>query len=89
MNTKASARRSRGPCGQRISHTTKADAQLSPSQAQTLSADDLARRTVYRRAVEAVVWGMPAVNYYLMYQEMVRKVKGDFNQSRPNPCEWR
>ena len=25
--------------------------------------DDLARRAIERRAVEAVIWGMPAVNY--------------------------
>ena len=33
-----------------------------------------------RRAIEAVIWGMPAVNYQLMYKEMVDKVKGGFNQ---------
>jgi hypothetical protein len=44
------------------------------------SADDLTRRAIERRAVEAVIWGMPAVNYHLMYQEMVRKTKGNFNQ---------
>ena len=44
----------------------------APAQAQTLSAEDLARRTVERRAVEAVIWGMPAVNYDLMYQAMLR-----------------
>ena len=32
------------------------------ARAQSLSADDLARRTIERRAVEAVIWGMPAVN---------------------------
>ena len=47
---------------------------------QELSAEDLSRRAVERRAVEAVIWGMPAVNYQLMYQEMVRKTNGDFNQ---------
>ncbi len=41
---------------------------------------DLAERAVYRRAVEAVVWGMPVVNYDLMYQAAVREAKGDFNQ---------
>ena len=45
-----------------------------------LSAEDLAYRAVERRAIEAAIWGMPAVNYYLMYREMVRKTKGDFNQ---------
>ncbi len=34
---------------------------------------------IFGRAIEAVIWGMPAVNYNLMYQEMV-KVKGRFNQ---------
>jgi len=41
---------------------------------------DLAERAIQRRAIEAAIWGMPAVNYHLMYQEMVNKVKGDFNQ---------
>jgi hypothetical protein len=47
--------------------------------AQNLSAADLTRRTVERRAVEAVIWGMPAVNYDLMYQEML-KLGGKPNQ---------
>ena len=34
---------------------------------------------VHRRAVEAVVWGMPAVNFDLLYQSMV-KAKGAWNQ---------
>jgi hypothetical protein len=56
---------------------------MSPAasaQAQNLSADDLARRTIERRAVEAVNWGIPAVNYDRMVQAMVRDAKGDFNQ---------
>ena len=40
----------------------------SPALAQ--SPADLARRAVERRAVEAVIWGMPVVNYDLMRQEM-------------------
>jgi hypothetical protein len=51
------------------------------SRAQTPpTPDELHERAVHRRAVEAVIWGMPVVNYHLMYQEMVRKTKGDFNQ---------
>jgi hypothetical protein len=45
---------------------------ITASHGQILSADDLARRTVERRAVEAVIWGMPAVNTDLMYQAMLR-----------------
>jgi hypothetical protein len=40
--------------------------------AETYSPEDLARRAQERRAVEAVIWGMPAVNAELMYDEMVK-----------------
>ena len=39
----------------------------------------LAERTQRRRAVEAVIWGMPAVNFDLLYQSMV-KAGGAYNQ---------
>jgi hypothetical protein len=48
--------------------------------AQSFSAADLTDRTIERRAVEAVIWGMPAVNTDLMYLAMVRETKGSFNQ---------
>ena len=35
-----------------------------------------------RRAVEAVIWGMPAVNYDLMLQEMLNKTDGKVNRGR-------
>jgi hypothetical protein len=41
---------------------------------------DLAARTIHRRAVEAVIWGIPAVNFDLMYQSHVREAKGAINQ---------
>jgi hypothetical protein len=50
------------------------------AQTQNLPTDDLARRATERRAVEAIIWGMPAVNTDLMYQAMVRETKGTFNQ---------
>jgi hypothetical protein len=46
---------------------------------QDFSADELARRTIERRAVEAVIWGMPAVNFELLYQGMVDS-KGAWNE---------
>ena len=52
---------------------------ITSSHGQNLSADELARRTLERRAVEAVIWGMPAVNTDLMYQEML-KLGGKPNQ---------
>jgi hypothetical protein len=51
----------------------------SVAHAQTYSADELARRNVERRAFEAVIWGMPAVNFELLYQGMVES-KGKWNQ---------
>src|SRR6478735_1943611 len=45
-----------------------------------LTPEQLTRNALHRRAIEAVVWGMPAVNTDLMYQAMAREVKGDWNQ---------
>ena len=50
------------------------------AQAQNLSAEELTRRSVERRAVEAAIWGMPIVNYDLMLQEMLTKADGKVNQ---------
>jgi hypothetical protein len=50
------------------------------AQAQPLSNEELARRAIERRAVEAVIWGMPAVNYDLMFQAAVHEARGGFNQ---------
>jgi hypothetical protein len=44
------------------------------------TASELAERMLHRRAVAAVVWGMPAVNTDLMFQAMKRSVGGDWNQ---------
>lgn len=47
---------------------------------------EIADRVLHRRAIEAVIWGMPAVNYELMRRQMV-KLGGAANQivfwSRP------
>jgi hypothetical protein len=45
----------------------------------TFSSAELTARTVHRRAVEAAIWGMPIVNFDLMYQAMAR-INGSFNQ---------
>ena len=44
---------------------------LASAQVQSFSAEDLTHRTVERRAVEAVDWGMPAVNFDLMFRAMI------------------
>jgi hypothetical protein len=43
------------------------------------SSSELTERTIYRRAVEAAIWGVPIVNFDLMYQAMAR-LNGIFNQ---------
>src|SRR5437870_1689715 len=58
--------------GQQAQTDAPVDAQFSSAQ--------LAERSLHRRAVEAIIWGMPAVNYDLMYQAAVREAKGGFNQ---------
>ena len=41
-----------------------------------MSPSELTNRVLHRRTVEAVIWGMPAVNYDLMLQEMLTKTAG-------------
>ena len=62
----------------------------SSVHAQNASTDDLAQRTVERRAIEAVIWGMPAVNYDLMLQEMLTKTPGKVGQVIywGRPLDW-
>jgi len=45
------------------------------SSAKDFSPEELAHRTIERRAVEAVIWSMPAVNYDVMFQAMARDAK--------------
>jgi hypothetical protein len=51
----------------------------NPTREAGLSPSDLVERAVHRRAVEAVIWSMPAVNAELMSQA-VKDAKADFNQ---------
>jgi hypothetical protein len=50
------------------------------SYAQSISPGELVRRTIERRAVEVVIWGMPAVNLELMLQAMIGSANGKPNQ---------
>jgi hypothetical protein len=64
----------------------------SGSWAQTTwTSAQLAERTIERRAVEAAIWGMPAVNYDLMLQEMLTKTAGKVNQMIywGRPLDWK
>ena len=59
--------------------------------AQSFSAKDIADRTIERRGVEAVIWGIPVVNYDAMYQAMVNAAHGGFNQILywTHPSDWK
>src|SRR5262249_20462366 len=46
--------------------TSTSAAKAAVAKLEKLSAEQLARRVVERRAFEAVVWGMPAVNFELL-----------------------
>jgi len=63
---------------------------MMASPTAAFSPTELADRTIERRAVEAVIWGMPAVNYDLMLQEMLDKTKGKVNQILywSRPLDW-
>jgi hypothetical protein len=46
--------------------------QAQPQQEQQpLSSKDLASRSIHRRAIEAVIWGMPAVNFDRVLQAAI------------------
>jgi len=51
---------------------------------------DITRRAIERRAVEAAIWGMPAINYDLMRQQMLTKTSGKENQVIywGRPLDW-
>jgi hypothetical protein len=63
---------------------------IVPAHAQTFSPQDLARRAVERRAVEAVIWGVPLVNTDAMRQAYFRDIGARYNDicyfSRP--ADW-
>ena len=60
----------------------------SAAPAQDTAALD--RRLKEARAVEAVIWGMPAVNYELMRQQMLTKTKGKVGEVIywGKPLDW-
>ena len=69
-------------------------AQQKQSEAKpplSFSPTELAERTIHRRAVEAVVWGMPLVNTDAMRQAYLRDVGAKYNDICyfSKPAEWR
>src|SRR5215468_8307301 len=60
------------------------------ASAENLSSQEQEQRAIQRRAVEAAIWGMPAVNTDLMRQEMLTKTPGKVNQVIywGRPLDW-
>jgi hypothetical protein len=60
------------------------------AQAQDPTVGEPNRRVLEGRAVEAMIWGMPAVNYDLMLQEMLSKTDGKVGQVIywGRPLDW-
>lgn len=58
---------------------------------QNFTSDDLARRTIERRAVEAAIWGMPLVNTDALRQAYFRDVGAKYNDICyfSTPADWR
>jgi len=48
----------------------------------SFSSDNISQRTIQRRAVEAVIWGTPAVNFDRMFQAMVHDAKAGEGSNR-------
>lgn len=63
----------------------------SSAETQTVSSEDLMRRTVERRAVEAAVWGMPLVNFDAMRQAYFRDASATYNDILyfSRPADWK
>jgi hypothetical protein len=54
-------------------------ATLNPTQAQTFTSAELHRRTIERRAVDAVIWGLPLVGEDAVKQAAFRDGKAAYN----------
>src|SRR4029450_10290359 len=63
---------------------------VAQGRAQEFSAEALALRALERRAVEAVIWGMPAVNYERMLQAaLANGAKANQVVYWSRPVDWR
>ena len=62
-----------------------------PDVERSSAKQSVSESAVKRRAIEAVIWGMPAVNYDLMLQEMLRKTSAKIGEVLywGRPLDWR
>lgn len=76
-------------CNKDKKETTVADQSGTAVQTE-FKAENLTEQMVYQHAVEAAVWGIPAVNFQLMYKEL-EKINGSYNQVVywPQLLDWK
>ena len=67
-----------------------AEPATKPQFATLFQPSGITEQVVYNRAFQSVIWGMPAVNYELMLQQMLTKTSAKQNEvvywSRP--VDW-
>jgi len=66
-------------CNQATTNSTSAKDSTAGSSSPTFAPANENEKAIYSRAFNVVVWGLPAVNSELMYEDLV-KAKGDYNQ---------
>ena len=59
---------------------TEVTAEVTDAETSTRTYPEMQQQVMQTRAIEAIIWGMPAVNLDFMYQTMLRETKGKENQ---------
>jgi hypothetical protein len=80
-------------CNQTATNTTATSTDSSVSNTEQLSPfkpANIKEQMIYQRGIEAAIWGIPAVNYQLMYDAMT-KLNGSYNQVViwPKLLDWK
>jgi len=72
------------------SYTADSTTQTNTPATTTFKPANIKEQMIYQRAVEAAIWGMPAVNYQLMYDALA-KINGSYNQIViwPKLLDWK
>jgi hypothetical protein len=77
-------------CDRSSDRTGPSSPRAASTQGRVINPAMVNRTNVRRRATEATIWGMPAVNYDLMRQQMLTKTPGKENQVIywGKPLDW-
>lgn len=66
-------------CKKENAAETNPNQNADSSQKTEFHAENIKEKILYQRAVDAAIWGIPAVNFQLMYKEL-EKINGSYNQ---------